>query len=259
VNGSDKILLSERHEAVLVLTLNRPDRRNALATKLLEDLSACLVDADADSSVRVAIVTGSSSLFAAGADIDEIANSDAREELHSPRFRAWQRIRAFRKPLIGAVEGWCLGAGLELAMCCDFLVAGSGARFGQPETNLGIIPGGGGTALLTRRVGPSLAMQMILTGQPIDAERALTSGLVGEVVADGAALSRARALAEMLAGRAPLALSEAKASIRDADILPLDDHIVSERRRFISLLGTEDKKEGIAAFREKRAPLWQGR
>jgi enoyl-CoA hydratase len=259
VNGSDKILLSERHEAVLVLTLNRPDRRNALATKLLEDLSACLVDADADSSVRVAIVTGSSSLFAAGADIDEIANSDAREELHSPRFRAWQRIRAFRKPLIGAVEGWCLGAGLELAMCCDFLVAGSGARFGQPETNLGIIPGGGGTALLTRRVGPSLAMQMILTGQPIDAERALTSGLVGEVVADGAALSRARALAEMLAGRAPLALSEAKASIRDADILPIDEHIVAERRRFILLLGTADKKEGIAAFREKRAPLWQGR
>ncbi len=246
--------IDDPHPGVRLLTLNRPERRNALATPLLADIAQALATAAADDGVRVVVVTGGPTIFAAGADIAEIDRLDASDPVESPRFLAWRGIRDFPKPMIAAVEGWCLGAGLELAMASDIVIAGEGARFGQPETNLGIIPGGGGTVMLPRLVGRALATRMILTGEPIDAVRALAAGLIAETVADGAAGDAAMAMANRLAARAPLALAAAKAALRGAD-----NGFVEERRRFVALLGTADKAEGIAAFREKRAPDWRGR
>lgn len=254
MNDATALRLEDSADGVRLLTLDRPDRRNALATPVLEAIAAALSDAAADERVRVVVVTGGPTLFAAGADIAEIERLSDDDPVESPRFLAWQAIRAFPKPMVAAVEGWCLGAGLELAMASDIVIAGEGARFGQPETNLGIIPGGGGTVLLPRLVGRALATRMILTGEPIDAAHALTAGLIAEIVPDGQATDTALALAARLAARAPLALAAAKAALRGADAA-----FVDERRRFVALLGTADKAEGIAAFREKRAPDWQGR
>lgn len=254
----DELLVNEPSPRVRLLTLNRPERRNALSTQLLTRIADAFERADADDAVLAVVVTGGAKVFAAGADLDELAGLGGDEPLLGPRFLAWQRVRALQKPLIGAVEGWCLGGGLELAMACDVVVAGASARFGQPETNLGIIPGGGGTALLPRMVGRALATRMILTGEPIDATRALGAGLIGEMVTDGTALACALGLAERIAGRAPLAIRAAKASLADSDTLPLASHLLAERRRFVALLGTGDKAEGIAAFREKRAADWTG-
>lgn len=255
----EPLLLSGRPmDGVLVLTLNRQDRRNALATPLLVAMADALANANADASVRAVVVTGGSRIFAAGADLDELARSGSDEPVESERFLAWQTLRGFTKPLLAAVEGWCLGAGCELMMCCDMVVAGAGAQFGQPETNLGIIPGAGGTATLTRLVGRTLAMRMVLTGEPIAAAEARDAGLIAEVVGAGDALERTLSLAAAIAARPPLALREAKASVRDAASLAERDHILSERMRFVALLGSHDKAEGIAAFREKRPARWQG-
>ncbi len=252
------LIVGSSGPGIVLLTLDRPERRNALSTALLSAVAGTLGMAAQDPMCRVAVITGGPTVFAAGADVAEIEQLGADDPLDSPRFRAWQTIRAFPKPLIGAVEGSCLGAGLELAMACDIVVAGAGAQLGQPETNLGIIPGGGGTALLPRLVGRALAMRMILTGEPIDAEHAVSAGLIADVTASGGALERAIALAATIAGRAPKALMAAKASVIDADRLMLGDHLRAERRRFIALLGTSDKAEGITAFRARRAPVWTG-
>lgn len=252
------LLIGREGGNVTMLRLNRPERRNALATPLLQEIAAALVAADADETVQAALITGGATIFAAGADIDEVAEAGSDDPVESPRFRAWRSIRAFRKPLVAAVEGWCLGAGLELALCCDIVVAGEGARFGQPETNLGIIPGAGGTVTLTRLIGRARATRMVLTGEPIDAAQALAAGLIAETAPAGEALGRATALAGRLAARAPLALRAAKASLREASELTEQAHLLAERRRFVALLDSEDKAEGIAAFREKRAPAWRG-
>lgn len=241
---------------MLLLRLNRPERRNALATPLLGAIAEALARADADEDVRAVVVTGDEKVFAAGADLDELARSGGDDPIEGPRFRAWAAISAFSKSLIAAVEGWCLGAGLELMMRCDLVIAGEGARFGQPETNLGIIPGAGGTAILPRLLGLPLAMEMVLTGEPIDADRALGARLIARVVPQGEALAAALELADKLAARAPEALRAAKASLRDTLELPLADHLLAERRRFVALLGGAEKAEGIAAFREKRKPNW---
>lgn len=253
------LLISARPApGVLLLTLNRPERRNALATPLLMALVEALRGAEEDAALRAVVVTGSESVFAAGADLNELATSTDRDPVESPRFLAWSAIRAFPKPLIAAVEGWCLGAGAELMMCCDIVVAARDATIGQPETNLGIIPGAGGTALLPRRIGQALAMDMVLTGEPISAQRAHDAGLIARLADKGQALDAALALAEKLAGRAPLALRAAKASVRDAQSLDETEHLRAERERFVALLGSADKAEGIAAFKEKRAPVWRG-
>lgn len=254
MNDASALRLEDRPERVRLLTLDRLERRNALATPVLQAIAAALSDATGDEKVRAVVVTGGPTLFAAGADIGEIERLSDDDPVESPRFLAWQAIRAFPKPMVAAVEGWCLGAGLELAMASDVVIAGESARFGQPETNLGIIPGGGGTVLLPRLVGRALATRMILTGEPIDAARALAAGLIAETVPDGQATDTALALAARLASRAPLALAAAKAALRGTD-----EAFIEERRRFVTLLGTADKAEGIAAFREKRAPVWQGR
>lgn len=253
-----ELSVADPSPGVRLMTLNRPERRNALSTALLAQLVDALAQAERDRAVHVAVVTGGPTLFAAGADIAEIELLGADDPVKSPRFLAWAAIRAFPKPIVAAVEGWCLGAGLELAMACDLIVAGESARFGLPETNLGIIPGGGGTALLPRLVGRALATRMILTGEPIDAHSAMAASLVCEVVASGQATEAALALVKRLAARAPLALRAAKASIRDAETLSLAEHLLAERRRFVALLGTAAKAEGIAAFRQKRKAVWCG-
>lgn len=253
------ILIEEQHGAhVMLLRLNRPEKRNALATDLLGALADALDRAAAAAEIRAVVITGSDKVFAAGADINELAVRDAAGALSDPRPAIWGRIRGFAKPLIAAVEGWSLGAGNELVMCCDLVVSGQGAKFGQPETNLGIIPGAGGTAVLPRIVGRSTAMKMVLLGEPLTAEAALAAGLVCDVVEDGKALVKAIALAEVIAGRAPVAMQQGKAMVRAAFDTHQSAHLVMERQAFAALFGTQDKREGIAAFLEKRAPQWTG-
>lgn len=253
------ILIEEQHGAhVLLLRLNRPEKRNALATDLLGALADALDRAAAAAEIRAVVITGSDKFFAAGADINELAARNAAGALADPRPAIWGRIRSFAKPLIAAVEGWSLGAGNELVMCCDLVVSGESAKFGQPETNLGIIPGAGGTAVLPRIVGRSTAMKMVLLGEPLTARAALAAGLVCDVVDEGKALDKALALAEVIAGRAPVAMQQGKAMVRAAFDTHQSAHLVMERQAFAALFGTQDKREGIAAFLEKRAPQWTG-
>lgn len=253
------ILIEEQHGAhVLLLRLNRPEKRNALATDLLGALADALDRAAAAAEIRAVVITGSDKFFAAGADINELAARNAAGALADPRPAIWGRIRSFAKPLIAAVEGWSLGAGNELVMCCDLVVSGESAKFGQPETNLGIIPGAGGTAVLPRIVGRSTAMKMVLLGESLTARAALAAGLVCDVVDEGKALDKALALAEVIAGRAPVAMQQGKAMVRAAFDTHQSAHLVMERQAFAALFGTQDKREGIAAFLEKRAPQWTG-
>lgn len=251
------ILLREiRPGGVLLLTLNRPANRNALATPLLEAVADALMGVEEESGIRCAVITGNEKVFAAGADIDELARSDGKEPVAGPRWRAWNAIAGFSKPLVAAIEGWCLGAGSELMLRCDIVVASRSARIGQPETNLGIIPGAGGTAYLPRMIGRAVAMDMVLTGEPLTAQRAYDLGMIARLAEDGQALGDALSLAANLAARAPRALRAAKASIRDAADRPLSDHLCAERQRFLELLGGPEKAEGVAAFRERRQPVW---
>lgn len=256
---TDDILLVERlGDHGLLLRLNRAEKRNALATDLLGRVAAALDEAALDPTVRVVVLTGSDKIFAAGADIKELAERDTAGALADPRPAIWMRIRSFPKPLIAAVEGWSLGAGNELVMCCDLVVAGEGAKFGQPETNLGIIPGAGGTATLPRLVGRSRAMKMVLLGDPLTAEEAKVAGLVAEVTADGQALAVALALASRIVGRAPLAMQQGKALVRASLETHQGAHLQLERQAFSALFGTADKREGASAFFEKREPHWTG-
>jgi len=256
---SDDILLVERFgDHGLLVRLNRPEKRNALATDLLGRVADALDEAAGDTSIRAVVLTGSDKIFAAGADIKELAERDTSGALSDPRPAIWARIRGFSKPLIAAVEGWSLGAGNELVMCCDLVVAGQGAKFGQPETNLGIIPGAGGTAILPRLVGRSRAMKMVLLGDALTAAEARDAGLVAEVTEDGQALATALALAERIAGRAPLAMQQGKAMVRASFETHQAAHLVMERQAFSALFGTADKREGTTAFFEKRDPQWRG-
>ncbi len=253
------LLLAERGaDGVLKLTLNNPEKRNALATPMLCLIADILDSVGDDAAVRCVVISGSSKVFAAGADINELAQKDTAGALSDVRPMIWSRIRAFPKPIVAAVEGWCLGAGNELLMCCDLAVAGASAKFGQPESNLGIIPGAGGTATLPRIVGRMNAMHMVLLGQPIDSATAQRLGLVLEVVEDGAALARAGELAAAIAARAPVAVRQAKALVDAAFDLPHTAHLAAERQAFSALFGTEDKREGLASFMEKRSPDWKG-
>lgn len=243
---------------VLLLTIDRPQVRNALRTGLLAEIAAALDQAACDDTVRIAVLTGNSVAFAAGADIDEMAAHDAVSIRSDQRPALWQRIRQFPKPLVAAVDGWCLGGGCELAMHADIIVAGETARFGQPEINLGIIPGAGGTQRLTRAVGKGLAMRMILTGEPIDARTALAAGLVTEVTPPELTLERSLDLAQRIAAKPPLAVRAAKQALLRSYELPLEDGLAFERQAFAGLFATSDRREGIAAFKEKRKPVFRG-
>ena len=257
---SDKPVIVERvGEGVTSVRLNRPEKRNALATPVLEAVVAALDAAAADEAVRCVILTGGEEVFAAGADINELVAKSAVDTVDDPRAEAFAAVGNFSKPLIAAVNGYCLGGGLEVALACDIIVAGESAQFGLPEVNLGIMPGAGGTQRLPRVVGKSLAMKMILSGTFINAAEARSAGLVADVVADGETIAAATALGERIAAKAPLSIKVAKDAVLRAFEMPLADGLAYERRGFATLLASEDKVEGTTAFLEKRKPGFRGR
>ncbi|MCO8165133.1 2,3-dehydroadipyl-CoA hydratase [Pseudomonas sp. 21LCFQ010] len=253
------LVLTTPMTGVRLLTLHRPEALNALNTALLGDLAEALEVAAADPDIRAVVITGSRKAFAAGADIHEMAERDMVGILDDPRQAHWQRIGAFNKPLIAAVNGFCLGAGCELAMHADVIIAAEDARFGQPEINLGIMPGAGGTQRLLHAVGKSLAMQMVLTGLPIDARHARRAGLVSELTQPEFTVDRALEIARVIASKAPLAVRLAREAVLKAQDLDLASGLRFERHAFTLLAGTADRNEGIQAFQAKRAPAFTGR
>ncbi|PZF78024.1 2,3-dehydroadipyl-CoA hydratase [Aestuariivirga litoralis] len=248
-------LLIDRHDGWLRLTLNRPAARNALNTELLGQLAAALMGAAVNSSCRAVLLCGAEGNFAAGADIGEIEHKTRAEGAADPRKAHWQTIRDFRKPLIAAVDGFALGGGFELALMADLVIAGETARFGLPETSLGLIPGAGGGQRLLSLVGRARASRMVLTGEIIDAATAEAWGIAAWRC-EGSAIPEGEKLAAKLAARAPLALQAAKRALVDGDDDP--KALTLERSLFEKLLDSADKTEGIAAFREKRKPEFRG-
>jgi enoyl-CoA hydratase/carnithine racemase len=252
-------LLVEAHPGAVVIRLNRPGAMNALNNALMDELTAALDAAEADAEVRAIIITGSNKAFAAGADIKEMADKTYAQALAEDFItRNWERATRCRKPLIAAVAGYALGGGCELAMMCDILIAAETAKFGQPEITIGVIPGAGGSQRLTRAVGKAMAMDMILTGRMIDAAEAERIGLVSRVVPLESLMDEALATAAKLAALSPLALLTAKAAVQAAFETPLAQGVKQERQAFQSLFGTDDQKEGMAAFLEKRKPVFRG-
>ncbi|CAI2477521.1 2,3-dehydroadipyl-CoA hydratase PaaF [Serratia plymuthica] len=253
------LILQQQQRRVVTLTLHRPEARNALSTPCLEQLAYRLEQADADAGVGAVVITGAARFFAAGADLRELQQQDLPAALADRRPLLWQRLAQFSKPLLAAVNGYALGAGCELALACDLIICGESARFGLPEITLGLIPGAGGTQRLIRCVGKSLAAQMVLTGEAINATRALQAGLVSEVCVDALTLERAQQIAERISLQAPLALRAAKQALKQAEEVGLSQGLACERQQFVALAATDDRREGIAAFFEKRTPNYQGR
>jgi enoyl-CoA hydratase len=244
---------------VLLITLNRPEVRNALRNNTLREIMETLAAAEAEEAIRAIVITGSDKLFAAGADIDEMAQNDAIGALLDIRPQYWKAIAACSKPIVAAINGYAYGAGCEMVMHADIAIAGRSAKFGQPEINLGTIPGAGGTQRLIKTVGKGLAMQMVLSGESITAERALSAGLIAEVTPDEQTLERALVLAEIIARKSPLAVRLAKETMLKSFELGLEAGLNLERKAFSLLAASEDRREGIAAFKAKRAPVFKGR
>ena len=252
-------LFIARHARVLQLTLNRPQARNALNNALLTQIADVLDAAALDPSVGVCVISGNERFFAAGADLNEMAEKDLPATLDDIRPRLWARIDAFSKPLIASVNGYALGAGCELALLCDLVVAGDNARFGLPEITLGIMPGAGGTQRLIRSVGKSLASKMVLSGESITAQQAQQAGLVSDVFPSDLTLEYALQLASKMARHSPLALQAAKQALRQSQEVALQAGLAQERQLFTLLAATEDRHEGISAFLQKRTPDFKGR
>jgi enoyl-CoA hydratase len=255
----DRQVVVTTEDAVAVVTLNRPQVLNALSQSMMEDLASALEACDRDPQVRCIVVWGGPTVFAAGADVRELADASVASMVRSYRFQQWERIRRVSTPLIAAVSGYALGGGCELAMACDIIVASETARFGQPEIRLGIIPGAGGTQRLTRAIGKSRAMELILTGRPMTAEEAYAAGLVSRVVPPEVCLEEATRLAREIASRPPVAVRLAKEAVLQAFETPLEAGLLFERRCFHLLFGTEDSHEGLRSFLEKRTPQFTGR
>jgi enoyl-CoA hydratase len=260
VTEAELVLVERQPESrTAIVRLNRPKQLNALNGAVMDALCDALEALDRDDEVRAIVVTGNERAFAAGADIGEMAGASAVDMLRSNRIGQWDRVRRVSKPIIAAVSGWCLGGGCELAMTLDLIVAGEGAKFGQPEIKIGVIPGAGGTQRLTRAIGKSKAMEMILTGEPISAAEAERAGLVARVVPDELVVEDALALAATIAKQSPLALRLAKEAVNAAYEMSLSDALTHERRLFYLLFASDDQKEGMAAFLEKRSPDFTGR
>jgi enoyl-CoA hydratase len=251
-------IVVEPRAGFAVVRLNRPKVLNALNGATIAELVAALEALDADSAYRCAVITGNDRAFAAGADIGEMADLAPIPLLLSERFVLWDRFRRLHFPLIAAVSGFALGGGCELAMNCDMIIASETAQFGQPEINLGIMPGAGGTQRLTRAVGKARAMEMILTGAPISAREALAAGLVNRVVPIELYLEEAEALAARIAAQAPVAVRLAKEAVLKAFDTTIEEGIDFERRSFFLLFAGADQKEGMRAFLEKRSPQFEG-
>jgi enoyl-CoA hydratase len=253
------LVVAERDGPIGVVLLNRPQQLNALSGELMDQLIGALESFDVDDDVRCVVLGGNERAFAAGADVGELAAATPISLYENRALDRWDAIRALRTPLVAAVSGYCLGGGCELAMACDLIVASERATFGQPEINLGIFPGAGGTQRLTRAVGKAVAMDMILTGRTLSAEEARELGLVARVVAKEAWLDEAKRVAREIAAKSPVAVHLAKDSIDHAFESPLSAGLGFERRSFYLARAAEDATEGLDAFVEKRKPKWKSR
>ncbi|HEX5464342.1 MAG TPA: enoyl-CoA hydratase-related protein [Burkholderiales bacterium] len=253
------VLFETPSDGVALLRINRPERRNALNMEVRQLLVRHLDELAEDADIRCAVLTGDARAFAAGADIGEMADLGAIELLERQVGRLWDAIAAFPKPLIAAVNGYALGGGCELAMHADIIIAGESARFGLPEVRLGILPGGGGTQRLIRAVGKFKALRMILTGDPVSGAEAFAMGLASEVVADGNVESRALEMATQIAALPPLAVMQIKEVVLRGQDADLATGLALERKALQILFSSEDKREGMHAFMEKRKPNFVGR
>ncbi len=252
-------ILTEIRGRVGLVRLNRPQAMNAFNSAMLREVFDALEAFDRDERVGAMVVTGNEKAFAAGADIKEMVDASPVQMMEEGRAEVWERIRGIRKPVIAAVSGWALGGGCEFALSCDMIVASETAKFGLPEITLGVIPGAGGTQRLTRLLGKHLAMEMVLNNRKLSAAEALHFGLANRVVPLEGYLEAALAFAEEIASRAPLAVRMAKDAINAAFETTLAEGLKAEKRNFYALFSTEDQKEGMKAFVEKRAPHWKGK
>jgi enoyl-CoA hydratase len=256
---SEPYILTRTEGRVGIAQLNRPQALNALNSDLMIELMDALELFDADANIGCLVITGNERAFAAGADIKQMADATPVSQLDSPMIDQWDRLRKISKPVIAAVSGYALGGGCELAMLCDMIVASETAQFGQPEINIGVIPGAGGTQRITRAVGKALAMEIVLNGRFLTAEEALKHGLINRVVPIELYLQEAIKLATEIAARAPVAVRMGKEAVNMAFETTLQAGVAHERRLFYLLFATEDKQEGMDAFINKRKPEWKGK
>lgn len=254
-----KNILTAIEDQIGIVTLNRPNVLNALSHDLMDELVQGLEEFDRNDQVRVIILSGSERAFAAGADIKEMSEETSISIMQKDRFATWDRIRHIKKPIIAAVSGYAFGGGCELAMNCDIIIASETAQFGQPEISIGVIPGAGGTQRLTRVVGKHKAMEMILTGRPINAQEAHDLGLVNKVVAPELFLEEAKAMAREIAKKSPIAVRMAKEAVLKTFDTSINEGLQFERKNFYLLFSSEDQKEGMRAFLEKRPASFVGR
>jgi enoyl-CoA hydratase/carnithine racemase len=259
MSASEPVACEILNGTVAVLTIQRPERLNALNLAVKQMVEQHLLDLGQRPDIACVVVTGNREVFVAGTDLAEMCDMSSADHGRLRTGAMFEVLRAFPAPLIAAVEGYALGGGCELALACDMIVAGDKARFGQPEIKVGIMPGAGGTQILSRTLGSYRAMKMVLTGEMLSAADALALGLVSEVVEAGTALESAIELASTIAKMPPLSVRAIKAVIKRGQDLPLSDAIACERRAFEALFDTEDQNEGMTAFLEKRRPVFRGR
>lgn len=256
----EHILVEPQHAPqIALIRLNRPKELNALNLQLMGELRDAFKELDNNDEVRVIIITGNERAFAAGADIKEMAGRTTVDMMKIDQFSTWDQIKKTKKPLIAAVSGFALGGGCELVMTCDMIIASESAHFGQPEIKIGVMPGAGGTQRLTRAVGKALAMEMVLTGRFINAEEALRAGLINKIVPTETYLQETVKFAKHIAGMSPLAAQLAKESVLNSFENNLSEGLLFERKNFYMLFSSEDQKEGMAAFVEKRAADFKGK
>lgn len=254
--GYQDIKISIKNNNILIIAINRVEVYNALRTNTLKEISEALYNSNDE--IRCVILTGGDKVFAAGADINELEAKNALDSINDVRTSYWEAIKDFKKPIIACVNGFCLGGGCELAMSCDIIIAGDNAQFGQPEINLGIIPGAGGTQRLTKAVGKSNAMLALLTGEFIDAKKAQKMNLISEVVPVQTTMIRSIQIASKIASKSPLAASAIKSAVLCSYESGLSSSLKYEKTVFSGILSSEDKKEGIKAYKEKRKPKFKG-
>ena len=254
-----ELILTEIRGRVGLITLNRTQAMNALNNQLMRELMDALEGFDMNDSVGAMVITGNERAFAAGADIKEMAGKSIEQMMDTDHLAVFGRIRTLRKPIVAAVSGWALGGGCEIALSCDMIVASESATFGQPEINIGVIPGAGGTQRLTRAVGKAIAMEVVLNDRRLTAQEAYQFGMVNRVAPVESYLEEALRLAAEIAARAPVAVRAAKKMINQAFERTLSEGLAAEKQEFYSLFATEDQKEGMQAFIEKRKPEWKGK
>ncbi|MDD8017434.1 MAG: enoyl-CoA hydratase-related protein [Bacteroidota bacterium] len=254
----ETLLVTEKSGYALI-QINRPQALNALNSQVLSELYTALFEIDHDDAIHCSIITGNEKAFAAGADIKEMADKSDKQMEQDNQFAPFDHIRKLKKPIIAAVSGFALGGGCELVMACDIIIASESAKFGQPEINLGVIPGMGGTQRLTRAVGKYKAMELILTGDIFSADDALRWGLINKIVPNEFLLEEAKSLAKKIASKPLLAAQAVKSAINKSFEEHLEESLDFEREKFNSLFATEDQKEGMKAFIEKRKPMWKNR